>query len=172
MQQRYFIRQNGETKGPYSIGQLRSMWLSGTVTADTQYCEEGLEDCWLHLRVLEQELDPPPAPPPDAPPPPCPQPAPSGQPLVMNGRRIKKSEFAGAGAAVQAGGCLVFAVGGVLGATWGIGIQSGVMFGIIALILLVIGGRMAIRLVCSNCGNKLSGQEVRICPVCHCQFDK
>lgn len=52
----YFIGQDGETKGPYTIGQLRSMWHAGTITGDTLYCEEGYED-WLHLRVLADELE-------------------------------------------------------------------------------------------------------------------
>jgi len=54
----YFIIQNEETKGPYTIGQLRAMWNSGAVTGDTLYCEEGYEE-WLHLRVLADELEPP-----------------------------------------------------------------------------------------------------------------
>jgi hypothetical protein len=58
----YFIDQHGETKGPYTIGQLRSMWHAGTITGDTLYCEEGYAE-WLHLRVLadelEQQLQPP-----------------------------------------------------------------------------------------------------------------
>lgn len=58
---RFYINDNGEAKGPYTFGQLRSMWNTGTVTGDTLYCEEGFEE-WLHLRILEDELDPPPQP--------------------------------------------------------------------------------------------------------------
>jgi uncharacterized paraquat-inducible protein A len=96
---------------------------------------------------------------------------PSPQPRVVTGRRIKKSEFVGAGAAVQAVGCLAFLVGAVL-CTSVLGMLFGVVGILIGLLLLIIGGRMAIKLVCSNCGNKLSGREVRICPVCHCHFER
>jgi hypothetical protein len=50
----YYIHQNGENYGPYTIGQLQSMWSAGEVTGDTLYCEEGYTE-WLHLSVL---LDP------------------------------------------------------------------------------------------------------------------
>jgi TM2 domain-containing membrane protein YozV len=52
----YFIIQEDQTKGPYTIGQLRSMWNAGSVTGETLYCEEGF-DTWLHLRVLEDQLE-------------------------------------------------------------------------------------------------------------------
>ncbi len=69
----YFIHQNGETYGPYTVGQLRSMWSGGQVTGDTLYCEEGYES-WLQLRVLADELElanePPPLPQPTVVPPP------------------------------------------------------------------------------------------------------
>jgi len=52
----YFIIQDDQTKGPYTMGQLRSMWNAGAITVDTLYCEEGFED-WLHLRVLAEEIE-------------------------------------------------------------------------------------------------------------------
>lgn len=107
--------------------------------------------------------------PPPPPIPPVSQPA-SPQQGPPIGSKIKKGEFVGVGAAVQAVGCLAFLVGIVL-CTTVLGILFGVVGIIIGLLLLIIGGRMAIKLICSNCGNKLSGKEVRICPVCHCQFD-
>lgn len=54
----YYIHQNDETKGPYTIGQMRSMWCAGLVTGDTLYCEEGYET-WIHLRALVNELEKP-----------------------------------------------------------------------------------------------------------------
>lgn len=54
--QHYLISDNGQTQGPFTITQLRSMWHSGAVTGETLYCEEG-SDVWLHLRVLEQQLE-------------------------------------------------------------------------------------------------------------------
>jgi hypothetical protein len=55
---RYFINENGQTKGPFTIQQLCSMWHKGTITSETLYCEEGFEG-WLHLRVLEEQLESP-----------------------------------------------------------------------------------------------------------------
>lgn len=54
----YYVNQNGENLGPYTIGQLRSMWLAGQVTGDTLYCEEGYTE-WLRLGVLADALDAP-----------------------------------------------------------------------------------------------------------------
>jgi hypothetical protein len=59
----YFIDLNGETYGPYTVGQLRSMWGSGQVTGDTLYCKEG-DESWQQLRVLADMLELPSAPPP------------------------------------------------------------------------------------------------------------
>lgn len=58
----YYIHQKGDTCGPYTIGQLRSMWAAGQVTGETLYCGEGYDE-WLHLRELADELDPPAQPP-------------------------------------------------------------------------------------------------------------
>jgi hypothetical protein len=52
----YYINQNGENYGPYTIGQLRSMWRAGQLTGDTLYCEVGYSE-WLRLSVLAEELD-------------------------------------------------------------------------------------------------------------------
>jgi GYF domain 2 len=59
----YNINQNGENFGPYTIGQLRSMWRAGQVTGDTLYCEEGFAE-WLRLGALAEVLDTPEQPPP------------------------------------------------------------------------------------------------------------
>jgi hypothetical protein len=64
----YFIHLNGETRGPYTIGQLRTMWNTGAVTADTLYCEDGGKE-WLQLKVLADEFERPPEMPPIIPPP-------------------------------------------------------------------------------------------------------
>ena len=58
----YYILLNDEAKGPYTIGQLRSMWNAGAITQETPFCEEGYED-WMPLRRLISELEPPPLPP-------------------------------------------------------------------------------------------------------------
>lgn len=63
----FYIHQNGETKGPYSLGQLKAMWASGAVSLETLFCREGNSD-WLPLRTIQHELEllvqPPPLPPP------------------------------------------------------------------------------------------------------------
>lgn len=83
------------------------------------------------------------------------QPAPPPpQPATQQTAYIKKkTEVVGIGCLVQGLGlvlCFLF---------FPIGLIAG-------LIVLVIGGRMAIKLVCSACGNKLEDKEVKICPVC------
>jgi hypothetical protein len=65
----YYILQNDETKGPFTIGQLRTMWNSGAITAETLYCQEGFAD-WLPLRAIIREIEPPATPPPVLPTPP------------------------------------------------------------------------------------------------------
>jgi len=60
---KYLIIQNQETKGPYTIGQLRSMWHSGAITGETLYCEDG-SDQWETMERLATELDQPQVPPP------------------------------------------------------------------------------------------------------------
>lgn len=88
--------------------------------------------------------------------------SPNLQPEIVSGQKIKKGEFLGAGAVVQAVGCVVIFVGLALG--------FGLAGFIIGIALLIIGGRMAYKLLCSNCGNKIAGAEVMICPVCKCHF--
>src|SRR5437868_2287077 len=51
----YYIDEAGETKGPYSKAQLRSMWDHGLITADTQYWAEGMSDWYLVETLLEPE---------------------------------------------------------------------------------------------------------------------
>lgn len=91
-----------------------------------------------------------------------PLPVPSVQPNVSTGHKIRKGEFAGVSALVQAAGLVVILAGWALGSLFG-----GFVIGFL---LFIIGSIMARKLFCSNCGNKISGAEVRICPVCKCQF--
>jgi len=68
---KYFVIQNRETNGPFTIGQLRSMWNSGAITGSTLYCREGSDE-WSTLEDLAVELEQTqqPSPPvPTAPPP-------------------------------------------------------------------------------------------------------
>jgi hypothetical protein len=47
----YFILQNNETQGPYSIEELRSLWNNGTITGETFYCKQGYDE-WLRLEKI------------------------------------------------------------------------------------------------------------------------
>ena len=73
----------------------------------------------------------------------------------LQATRKKKGEFLGIGAAVQALGLASFFIQGV-----------GWLFGII---LLIIGGRMAIKTICSNCGNHTT-KDSKICAACGAYF--
>jgi hypothetical protein len=67
-QWRYYILQNDERKGPFTIGQLRGMWSSGSITVETLYCQKGFGE-WWPLRTILHELEPPATPPPVSRPP-------------------------------------------------------------------------------------------------------
>jgi uncharacterized membrane protein len=66
-------------------------------------------------------------------------------------KKKKTSEFAGAGCAIQA-------VGLVLLFMWPIGTLIGV-------VLFFVGSGMAIKIICSNCGNRVEKTSV-LCPHC------
>jgi hypothetical protein len=51
----YLLSQHGETGGPYSIAQLRSMWAAGTTTAEASVCIVGTDD-WFTIEALAEEL--------------------------------------------------------------------------------------------------------------------
>ena len=51
----YLLSQEGETRGPYSIAQLRSMWSAGTTTADATVSIVGTDD-WFTIEALGDEL--------------------------------------------------------------------------------------------------------------------
>ena len=76
------------------------------------------------------------------------------------GKIKSKSEFAGTGCLVQGLGLLLM-ISGIF--TYGIGF-------IVGLVLLIAGGRMAIKLICSECGNPIVNKKVKICPACKAHF--
>ena len=78
-------------------------------------------------------------------------------------QKKKKSEFAGKGAVVQLLGVICFFLG-FLGGFVGVAVGT-----CLALLLLIIGSRMAIKLICSDCGNKVE-KTSKICPTCKAQF--
>jgi DNA-directed RNA polymerase subunit RPC12/RpoP len=61
-------------------------------------------------------------------------------------------------------GCLVEAIGLILFAVY---FPWGIIFGII---LIAVGANMARKLVCSECGNPVASDDVKICPVCKTQL--
>lgn len=87
-------------------------------------------------------------------PPPVPEAAPNLVPVIPPTARIRrKVEMVGAGCLVQGLGILLCFVAFPIGL-------------IVGIILLLIGGRMAIKYVCGSCGNKIADIDVKICPVC------
>ncbi|MEQ1858462.1 MAG: NINE protein [Chthoniobacteraceae bacterium] len=54
----YYIYRNDEQHGPYSVGQLRSMWKSGTITGDVPY-RYADSDEWIPLSTISDELEGP-----------------------------------------------------------------------------------------------------------------
>jgi len=51
----YYIAKAGETEGPYSKAQLKSMWDCGLITSDTQYWRQGVDDWYLVETLLETQ---------------------------------------------------------------------------------------------------------------------
>jgi TM2 domain-containing membrane protein YozV len=52
----YFIEQDNQTRGPYTIGQLRSMWNTGAITSKTTYCQEG-DEHWHPMSAIQDLLE-------------------------------------------------------------------------------------------------------------------
>jgi hypothetical protein len=90
-----------------------------------------------------------------------PQPNPSGNPTVSStssqiiGKKVKKYEFAGVGALIQAAGVI---------ALWffPLGTFAG-------LAMLLIGSSMAKKTLCGECGNRVE-KESMLCPHCKAGF--
>lgn len=85
------------------------------------------------------------------------------QPIVA--KRERKSEVAGAGCLVQGVGLLLPVAGFFI---WFV--PGALLFGLIGLLLLVVGGRMALKYVCGNCKNPLADKAVRMCPTCRAEL--
>jgi TM2 domain-containing membrane protein YozV len=52
----YYIHKDDAQQGPFTLGQLRTMWASGSITADTLYWVEGAPD-WSPLRAIITRLE-------------------------------------------------------------------------------------------------------------------
>ena len=79
----------------------------------------------------------------------------AGEAPTLCATKKKKGEFIGIGCAIQALGIACFFIPPV---GW-----------ILGVILLVVGGRMALKLLCSHCGNPTT-REARICTTCGAHF--
>jgi TM2 domain-containing membrane protein YozV len=55
----YYILEGEDTKGPFTIGQLRAMWNSGSITRKTLHCIEG-DEAWRPLSDILRQLEPSP----------------------------------------------------------------------------------------------------------------
>jgi predicted Ser/Thr protein kinase len=75
-------------------------------------------------------------------------------PSVVYAKKITKGEFMGIGAVVQATGLALLFIPYCL---------------LLGIVVLLIGGRMALKSVCSKCGKKV-GHEAQICPHCAASF--
>jgi TM2 domain-containing membrane protein YozV len=53
----YWLSIGNEKKGPYTFSQLKSMWGSGSITADALYCQEGFE-AWVPISSLLDQKPP------------------------------------------------------------------------------------------------------------------
>jgi TM2 domain-containing membrane protein YozV len=58
MNEHYWLLAGSEQKGPYTLSQLQSMWRAGSITADTLYFQQGLDE-WAPISILSILLDPP-----------------------------------------------------------------------------------------------------------------
>lgn len=72
-----------------------------------------------------------------------------------------KTVFAGSGSLVQ----LVGVATAVMGTLW-FGDMGLLVGGVLGLMLLIVGSSMSKYLFCSNCGNRLDGRHVKMCPTC------
>lgn len=52
----FYIRMDGQSKGPYTLQHLREMWRKGVVNSKTTYCEEGGTQ-WRSLAMMQTVLE-------------------------------------------------------------------------------------------------------------------
>ena len=51
----FFLAIRGQRQGPYTVGQLRTMWGSGQVPADAQYWQQGMTTWYPLIELLERK---------------------------------------------------------------------------------------------------------------------
>jgi TM2 domain-containing membrane protein YozV len=54
----YYLHLNGQQAGPYTVGQMKTMWQSGNINAGTQYWQTGMNG-WQPLANIKHFLDTP-----------------------------------------------------------------------------------------------------------------
>lgn len=54
----FYIIENNESRGPFTIGQLRSMWNAGAINLETKFCREGDAE-WKSVKEILLLLEPP-----------------------------------------------------------------------------------------------------------------
>ena len=54
----YYILEADQSRGPFTIGQLRSMWSTGSITTKTMHYREGDAE-WRPLRTILHVIEPP-----------------------------------------------------------------------------------------------------------------
>ncbi len=80
-------------------------------------------------------------------------------------KRKRKSEFVGVGCFVQAIGAAL-----MIGSFF-FGVAGGVAGFIVFIVLMIWGSRLSVKWTCGECGNKIDGDQVLICPVCKARFN-
>ncbi len=87
------------------------------------------------------------------------------QPQPVQAKKVKKSEFIGAGCVVQGLGfaapVLGFVTMGPVGAVLGLGAL---------LVLFIVGSQMASFWACGACGSKLASPEATVCSACRAEL--
>ena len=53
----YYLLQNDEQRGPFTLNQLRSMWGSGSITSQTLFFQQGFAE-WVPLSMILDRLEP------------------------------------------------------------------------------------------------------------------
>ncbi|MBN2542593.1 hypothetical protein JXI42_06970 [bacterium] len=73
----------------------------------------------------------------------------------------RKHSLIGVGCWIQGLGLLLF-----VAAVWLRGLVGIIVAFVILVALFVVGSRLSYQHICSNCGNRVPGKYVKICPVC------
>lgn len=162
MSQHIFLKRNGETTGPFSLAQIRTMWGAGHVTSDSQW-KEGFDGIWQTFELLEAKIAPEPPPIPTTSSWTAPAPAIEG-PKTAKKRRMQNP--VGGGCALQglAIVCFVAAISTFMT------IVGPIVFGLAGIWLFFYGRSKTTWWECTRCASKLESEAARVCPRCGAEF--